>query len=156
MRTLSIQEIEDMLPKPVKKQYRGFVMRNDPKPPLQEGYYVVNLDSKDNQGTHWCLFIKTPSDEPNLYFDSFGLNPPVEILDWAKSEGEDVMYSTSHIQQEKSHSCGWFVTLLMKYLTTHKKKSATDNLYNFVTRYFRDGQLARNEALLARQFSPKG
>ena len=152
MKTLSIQEIEDMLPRAVKKQYRGFVMRDEKKPLLEVGYYVINLDSEDNPGTHWCLAIITPDDEPNLYFDSFGQPPPEEILKWLKTGGKDLMYSTSHLQDKNSASCGWFVINLMKYLTTNKKKSATDNLYNFVTRLYKDGDVSKNEALLERRF----
>ena len=72
MRNLSIAEMENMLPKSVKKQYRTFLMRDQSLPAPKEGYYIINLDSEDNQGTHWCLTQITPKNEPNLYFDPFG------------------------------------------------------------------------------------
>lgn len=33
---------------------------------------VVNLDESKNRGTHWACY----------YFDSFGLNPPLELQNY--------------------------------------------------------------------------
>ncbi|KAJ8868952.1 hypothetical protein PR048_030493 [Dryococelus australis] len=60
--------------------FRGVYMRDDlpKKPNLHEGM-IVNLDSKQNEGTYWVALIKNINH--SLYYNSFGdLCPPIEIL----------------------------------------------------------------------------
>jgi hypothetical protein len=143
--------MEELMSKRAKKHYRGFYMRNEKKPVPQKGYYILNLDDETGMGTHWVGVIVTNKKEPNLYFDPFGMPPPDTIIEWLSHPVSRLtpIYSTSELQDRKSSSCGWFVILLFDYLTKHlSKRSMKDNLYNFVTKYFRDGGATENEKLL--------
>ena len=152
MKTLSNHEMEEMLSKRSKKYYNGFYMRDEKKTPPKRGYYILNMDDESGMGTHWVAVIVTNKKKANLYFDPFGLHPSDEILKWLSPA--DVIYSTSEIQDRKSSSCGWFVILLLDYLTKHKRKrSMQDNLYNFVTSYFKDRDVKNNEKLLEMRMS---
>lgn len=51
--------------------YRGCYMRDDDLP--KSGSYVLNLDSKNQSGTHWVSIYN------NEYFDSYGLPSPEKL-----------------------------------------------------------------------------
>ena len=42
----------------------------------QTGYYVVNLDTSQQPGSHWIAIKISKSKCQNEYFDSYGLGPP--------------------------------------------------------------------------------
>ena len=42
----------------------------------QTGYYVVNLDTSQQPGSHWIEIKISKSKCKNEYFDSYGLGPP--------------------------------------------------------------------------------
>ena len=59
------------------KKYNGCIFREFINKKLKNGYYVVNLDDADNDGTHWVgLIIST---NKCFYFDPFGVYPPEEV-----------------------------------------------------------------------------
>lgn len=62
---------------------------------------VVNLDSIENDGTHWVCYYKNRNKK--LYFDSFGLDPPFEIKRYL---GDNVLMSTFQIQKLGNNYCG--------------------------------------------------
>ena len=82
-----------------KKYDRVFSRDNIPN---QNGMYIINLDSKIGPGTHWVSVII----EPNrlLYFDSFGLIPPYELIN-LRSE---YYYNFLQYQPIKSFLCGYY------------------------------------------------
>jgi hypothetical protein len=149
MKTLSNLEIESMLSDKVRKYYNGFYMRDTLPSTHKKGYYLINIDEDAGMGTHWTLAIITSGKEHNLYFCSFGQPPPDEVLKWLKSNKPNVLYSTSVLQHKRSSSCGYFVVNLMEYLTKKVNKyTATRKLYDFVTKYYTDGDVNDNERLL--------
>ena len=60
----------------INKKYDGVFSRDNI--PNQNGMYIINLDSKIGPGTHWVSLIIGPN--RLLYFDSFGLIPPYELI----------------------------------------------------------------------------
>ena len=60
----------------INKKYDGVFSRDNI--PNQNGMYIINLDSKFGLGTHWVSVIIEP--KRILYFDSFGLIPPYELI----------------------------------------------------------------------------
>ena len=76
----------------------------------ENGSFILNTDSSDNDGTHWtCLYIKNV-DIKNvscIYFDPYGLPPPTEVLEFCKS-ASDRIYSSFPIQNLNSVLCGHF------------------------------------------------
>lgn len=68
------------------KNFRGCFMRDELKniKPNKIESGVLNLDTSENQGTHWTCWIK--NNNLILYFDSFGLVPPLEIINFFKNQ----------------------------------------------------------------------
>jgi hypothetical protein len=65
------------------KNFKGIFMRDELKGRTSENEcFILNHDISSNNGTHWtCLFVKNGI---AFYFDSFGLDPPLEILNYYK------------------------------------------------------------------------
>src|SRR5277367_2151947 len=65
------------------KNFKGVFMREELKGRTSENEcFILNHDISSNNGTHWtCLFVKNGI---AFYFDSFGLDPPLEILHYCK------------------------------------------------------------------------
>jgi len=71
---------------------------------LKNGNYVLNMENeRAGHGTHWCAF--TYNNGNITYFDSFGLYPPIEVMQQAKGE---IIYNSKQIQSMDSTACGWF------------------------------------------------
>ena len=79
--------------------------------------YIINLDSKIGPGTHWVSVII----EPNrlLYFDSFGLIPPYELINLRP----EYYYNFLQYQPIKSFLCGYYC---LYFLNEFNKLSITD------------------------------
>ena len=79
-------------------------------PFTENGSFILNTDSSDNDGTHWtCLYITNVNikDGSCIYFDPYGLPPPTEVLEFCKS-ASDRIYSSFPIQNLNSVLCGHF------------------------------------------------
>ena len=64
--------------------------------------YIINLDSKFGPGTHWVSVIIEP--KRILYFDSFGLIPPYELINLRP----EYYYNFLQYQPIKSFLCGYY------------------------------------------------
>ena len=61
--------------------YNGVLTRDQIKNQFKTGYYVINLDNHIVTGTHWvAMNIKLDVIE---YFDGFGLNCQIEVIQWS-------------------------------------------------------------------------
>lgn len=59
---------------------------------------VLNLDDAANPGTHWVAYKASPT--KHLYFDSYGLPPPDELVAYLrKKRRAPLQYSTFRIQR---------------------------------------------------------
>lgn len=67
---------------------------------------IVNLDSKQNEGTHWVAYIKNKNKV--LYFDSYGnLRPPFELVKYFNTNGKMKIYYNYDVKQKNnSYNCG--------------------------------------------------
>lgn len=59
---------------------------------------IINLDDSKNKGSHWVCVHK------NIYFDSYGLPPPLEILKFKPK----IKYNKKQIQAMDSDYCGQY------------------------------------------------
>jgi hypothetical protein len=93
---------------------------------------IVNLDSVKNKGTHWVCYSlrkRSQSDHHRMsdtkikdkcyYFDSFGLDPPIELQKYLNS---DIELSTFQIQKFNTHHCGYYCILVLKLLEKYNYK----------------------------------
>ena len=92
---------------------------------------ILNLDDNDNLndqygtrtggGTHWVAWWK---DEKNkLYFDSYGLQPPTELI---KYLAQPISYNTHQVQKAGTVICGHLCLYVLKLL------SDGDSLQNII------------------------
>ena len=100
------------------KNFRGVFMRDTlPDKINKVECGIVNLDISQNKGTHWVCYYK--NNERCYYFDSFGLDPPLELQKYLNSQIE---LSTFQIQEFNTHHCGYYCLLVIKLLQTHDFK----------------------------------
>ena len=85
---------------------------------INDGYYIVNLQDSNQNGSHWCCLYK----KKNYYywFDSYGCEPPQEILQISKN----INYNKHIIQDLQSSCCGYYCLLFCYYI--QKKKDIND------------------------------
>jgi hypothetical protein len=90
--------------------FRGFFMRDDlPKKPKRNECGILNLDDSGGKGTHYVGWVKNREDK--LYFDSYGLLPPTELL---KYLGDPVYYNSERIQPDNEVFCGHLCLYVLK------------------------------------------
>lgn len=77
---------------------------------------ILNLDSIKGSGTHWTCWIKN-HDNLCYYFDSFGVEPPLEFENYMK---RDIIFSTYQIQKFNDVICGHLCLAVLYLLTVIK------------------------------------
>ena len=97
-------ELLDAVKKLKIKKLRGIFMRNElPRRPLDRESGILNLDGVSGRGTHWVCWYKNKSEGENFYFDSFGVQPPNELIEYFSSP---ILYNTEKIQPDGEVVCG--------------------------------------------------
>ena len=102
--------------------------------------YIVNLESsKDGNGTHW-MGLKIENKE-SVYFDSYGMLPPEEIITFCKRIPKShLAYNTKEIQDFKAKTCGFFSIGFIIFLhinssdNLYKKSSSFSDLFSLDTK----------------------
>ena len=69
----------------------------------QTSYYVVNLDSSQQPGSHWIAIKISESIYKNEYFDSYGLGPPT--VGFKKFMRYNCTYNSKRLQHSLSTTC---------------------------------------------------
>lgn len=74
---------------------------------------IINLDSKENRGSHWTAYVKNKNKV--IYFDSYGnLRPPTEVITYFNSNGKvKIFYTYDDVQKLNKFNCG---QLALKFL----------------------------------------
>jgi hypothetical protein len=94
------------------KNMRGVFVRNElPNRPKKVECGILNLDDSQGLGTHWTAWIKNGNEK--LYFDSYGLAPPVELVAYLKNP---VYYNSERIQPDGEVFCGHLCLYILKKL----------------------------------------
>lgn len=84
----------------------------------ENGFYIINLDNSDGEGTHWTGLYFKNSPMTSLYFDSFGFVPPLEVEEKIKP----YIYNDKDIQDYNSKACGWYCLAFIKFLNDKNDK----------------------------------
>ena len=115
------------------KNFKGVFMRDELKGRTSKNEcFILNHDISSNNGTHWtCLFVKNAI---AYYFDSFGLDPPLEILDYCK--GLERYCSTYKIQQYDEVICGHYSIFMLHSL------SRGDSFFDILDELYRYNHLS--------------
>lgn len=93
------------------RNFRGVFSRDELSliTPHKNETGILNLDVSGSSGTHWVAFSKKNNNI--TYFDSYGLRPPPEVLQYFK--GNKINYSNEKLQNYNSPNCG---QLCLKFL----------------------------------------
>ena len=95
--------------------------------------YIVNLESSSmGNGTHW-MALKIENKDC-VYFDSYGMLPPEEIITFCKRITKShLSYNTKEIQDLNAKTCGFFaifyylISCLIKINQKRKKIFSTNH-----------------------------
>ena len=95
------------------KSFRGCFMRDTlPTHPLDYECGIINFQGEtEGNGSHWSCFWK--EGESKIFFDSFGTNPPGELV---KYLGNGILSSTFQVQRINSDICGELCILVLYLL----------------------------------------
>lgn len=88
--------------------------------PFQDGAYILNMQSStDGGGTHWIgLYVKYPE---SYYFDSFGIVPPLEVINYCANNGiKKIIVSDKQIQRSQYGHCGQYTLAFLHAM--HKSR----------------------------------
>ena len=103
------------------QNFRGVFMRDKlPSHPIIPECGIVNLDDEGdnppgNAGTHWVAYFIDGTRK--IYFDSYGLEPPVEVERYLKHFDEDpVLMQTQQLQGTDESICGHLCLYVLFHL----------------------------------------
>ena len=127
------------------KSFRGVISRDQIA--LIEnhrlGYYIVNLNDSTQPGSHWVVIhVKNDIIE---YFDSFGLNAPMELVYLSDRMGLNYLYNSTQYQDLKSVLCGYWCL----YFVNESRKGRS---YYDILRPFSHTDTQFNEHLIVEYF----
>ena len=92
--------------------FRGVSLRDIlPKKPKKKECGILNLDDTTGSGTHWVAWYKNGTEKK--YFDSYGLQPPNELIDYLHSP---ILYNTERVQPKDQVFCGHLCLYVLKHL----------------------------------------
>lgn len=122
---LSNLQLLDVAKKLNIKNMRGVFVRDElPKRPKNVECGILNLCDSQGNGTHWTAWIK--KDNEKLYFDSFGLAPPVELVEYLK---KPVYYNSERIQPDGEVFCGHLCLYVLKNCESKNFQQVINSLY---------------------------
>ena len=88
---------------------------------------ILNLHSSSGSGTHWVIWFKKGKDK--FYFDSYGVQPPSELIAYLKSP---IFCNRERIQQNGEMFCGHLCLFALKQLSLANKFSSCNKLFNII------------------------
>ena len=86
------------------------------KPEHLKKFWIVNLDNSLGDGTHWVL-CSLLDPEYGVYFDSYGLSPPVEAIHFLKKYRKQIKTNTEDFQPINSSNCGYYCLYIADQLS---------------------------------------
>ena len=91
---------------------RGVSLRDAlPTTPKKKECGILNLDDTTGSGTHWVAWYKNGTEKK--YFDSYGLQPPNELVDYL---APPILYNTERVQPYDQVFCGHLCLYVLKQL----------------------------------------
>ena len=115
LKSLSNTDLEKLI-NVMRLPLNNIIMRDETKEIIDDGFYIINLDTSKNEGTHWTCLYHHPL--KSYYFDSFGFVPPYEV--------EKIIipynYNNKDIQDYNSDACGWYCLAFIKFIYDKNNK----------------------------------
>jgi hypothetical protein len=95
------------------KHFKGVFVRDQlPKKPRVIECGILNTGDSTTNGFHWICWHK--NGKTKICFDSYALPPPVELVDYLKSES--VYYNSERVQYGNTVFCGHLCLYVLKKL----------------------------------------
>ena len=94
----------------------------------ERGGLIINMGDRETGGSHWVAILMNKKN--TVYFDSFGISPPTEIVEFMKKRKVPSFYSDRQMQALDSTSCGWWCILMVTECVL-KNKDILDILPKF-------------------------
>ena len=108
-KALSNHELIGYIKKLKIKNFRGVFMRDNlPKKKRTKECGIVNLGDSLSDGTHWVCYFN------NYYLDSYGLPPPLEIVEYLGDNLEYIIFQIQRSGQICGHLCLYFLNRITK------------------------------------------
>ena len=113
------------------KRFRDCFYKDKLKEIQPNSSYELNLNSQldeggnINKGSHWTALC-VDDNKQEIYFDSYGLEPPKEKKHLLKSNQYKIGNTTKNTQSLMSNLCGFFCLGFIYFL--HKSKFITKNI----------------------------
>jgi len=130
---------------------RGIYMKNQLPDRIQDGNYIINLQSShQGNGTHWTGL--TVYGNQTVFYDPFGAVPSMKIRKFVKTRPKSHLgFNNWIIQDLKSENCGYYVLSFFIFLQQHGVNAR--NVYEISNAYFNlfEDDTKRNDGRL-RQF----
>ena len=94
--------------------FKGVFCHNElPKVLLEHECGVLNIDDNSGNGTRWVAWFK--SNNVKYYFDSFGLQPPLELINYL---GSPIFYNSEQVPPNGTVICGHLCLCMLKKLSS--------------------------------------
>ena len=130
----------------INKKYDGVFSRDNI--PNKNGMYIINLDSKIGLGTHWVSVIIKPN--KLLYFDSFGLIPPYELINLRSTKH---YYNFLQYQPINSFLCGYYcLYFLNEFDKLPKNYSSIEKFNKIIEPFHINDDLSNNDNFIKKYF----
>ena len=81
-------------------------------------YIICNYQTSEEEGSHHIAIYKDKHN--SFHFDSFGIEPPKEVVEFMKYNCENCYSSTFQIQKFGSRMCGEFALFVLYELKNDK------------------------------------
>lgn len=94
----------------------NILMRDEMNELKKDGFYIINLDNSNGNGTHWTSLYFHPLN--SCYFDSYGFVPPLEV----EQKIKPYIYNDADIQDFNSEACGYYALAFIKFLNDKTNK----------------------------------
>ncbi len=111
--------------------------------PDHTGFYVVNLDTSEQPGSHWVVIYISADRSYGEYFDSFGREPDVRLKTYLNEHCKRWTFNRRQLQSVISKYCGHYC---IAYIVLRSRKNGSMN--SFLGFFSKD--TAFNDALVRR------
>src|ERR1700722_19620684 len=83
-KTMSNLDIDNEVKKIRIRNFKGVLMKDEllGEKPKRSECGIINLEDSDEIGSHWTCYYKKGTSK--YYFDSYGLDPPNELIKYLK------------------------------------------------------------------------
>lgn len=119
---------------------------------IMRGGYIINMADSDSIGTHWVAFWVDDArkNDAVVYFDSFGVVPPMEVREALKKIALKVLVSDKQVQNINSGWCGIYNLFFLWFMQNHPKIPLQQRLEKFLDLFSND--VEQNLTILKKLF----